>query len=179
MFINIKKRKRKNTPSVFSQIVKLFLVLMLLLGSGIESKASSNQISQQTERTISGVVSDENGEPVIGATVVVEGTSTGTTTDIDGNFSLRISSNVKTLLISYVGMIPVELAIDNNSQYNVVMNTDAVLMDDLVVVGYGTRSKRDVSIAVSSVKSDELNERPSAFNIMEGIAGKVAGVTNK
>src|SRR5690554_952124 len=174
----MKKRKRKNTPSVFSQIVKLFLVLMLLLGSGFESKASSNQISQQTERTISGVVSDENGEPVIGATVVVEGTSTGTTTDIDGNFSLRISSNVKTLVISYVGMIPVELAIDNNSQYNVVMNTDAVLMDDLVVVGYGTRSKRDVSIAVSSVKSDELNERPSAFNIMEGIAGKVAGVTN-
>ncbi len=174
----MKKRERENAPSVFSEIVKLFLVFALLLGSAIEANASSNQILQQTERSISGVVSDENGEPVIGATVVVKGTSVGTTTDVDGNFTLRISSNAKILHISYVGMSPVEVAINDNSLYNIVMKTDVVLMEDLVVIGYGTRSKKDVSIAVSSVKSDELNERPSAFNLMESIAGKVAGVSN-
>lgn len=174
----MKKRERENAPSVFSEIVKLFLGFALLLCSAIEANASSNQILQQTERSISGVVSDENGEPVIGATVVVKGTSVGTTTDVDGNFTLRISSNAKILHISYVGMSPVEVAITDNSLYNIVMKTDVVLMEDLVVIGYGTRSKKDVSIAVSSVKSDELNERPSAFNLMESIAGKVAGVSN-
>lgn len=151
---------------------------MLLVYSGVQVKASTNSVLQQPERIITGVVIDESNEPVIGATVMVEGTSRGTTTDVDGNFSLELPGDTPSLTISYVGMVPVELPIDSRSFYTVVMETDAVLMEDLVVIGYGTRSKRDVSIAVSSVKSDELNERPSAFNIMESIAGKVAGVSN-
>ncbi len=174
----MKRKQRADAPGVFSKIVKLLLILILLLSSGVQAKASSDLISQRPERTISGVVTDENGDSVIGATVVVKGTTIGTTTDIDGIFSLRIPSDAKTLQVSYVGMMTVELTIGDNSQYNVVMKPDAVLMEDLVVIGYGTRSKKDMSIAVSSVKSDELNERPSAFNIMQGIAGKVAGVTN-
>lgn len=174
----MKKRWRADALCVLPKIVKLMLVFMLLLGSGVKTKASSDFSSQRPERTISGVVMDENGDPVIGATVVVKGTTIGTTTDIDGIFNLRISDDVKTLHVSYVGMVPVDLAIGNSAQYNVVMKTDAVLMEDLVVIGYGTRSKKDMSIAVSSVKSDELNERPSAFNIMQSIAGKVAGVSN-
>ena len=174
----MKRKQRADAPGVFPKIVKLMLVLILLFSSGVQAKASSDLISQRPERTISGVVTDENGDPVIGATVVVKGTTIGTTTDIDGIFSLKIPTDAKTLQVSYVGMVPVELAISDNSQYNVVMNPDAVLMEDLVVIGYGTRSKKDISVAVGSVKSDELNERPSAFNIMQSIAGKVAGVTN-
>lgn len=174
----MKRKQRTDALGVFPKIIELMLVLALLLCGGVEAKASSNLLSQQIERTISGVVTDENGDTVIGATVVVKGTTIGTTTNIDGAFSLRIPSNAQTLQISYVGMVTVEITIGDKSQYNVVMKSDAVLMEDLVVIGYGTRSKKDMSIAVSSVKSDELNERPSAFNIMQGIAGKVAGVTN-
>src|SRR5690554_6881065 len=133
----MKRKQRADAPGVFSEIVKLMLVLMLLLCSGVEAKASSNLISQQTERTISGVVTDENGDPVIGATIVVKGTAIGTTTDLDGIFTLKIPTDVKTLQVSYVGMVTTELTIGDNAQYNVVMEPDAVLMEDLVVIGYG------------------------------------------
>lgn len=173
------KRKQKTVaPGVLTKIVGLMWVLALLFCGGVEAKASPNLISQQSGRTISGVVVDEYDDPVIGATVVVKGTTTGTTTDIEGVFALQVPSEAKTLQVSYVGMVTVDLTLGDKTHYNVVMKADAVLMEDLVVIGYGTRSKKDVSIAVSSVKSDELNERPSAFNIMQGIAGKVAGVTN-
>ena len=174
----MKRKQRVEAHGVFPKIVKLMLVLMLLFSSGVQAKVTPSLISQLPERTVSGVVTDENGEPVIGATVVVKGTSIGTTTDLDGTFTLKISTDVKTLQVTYVGMVALEVTVGGNSQYNVVMKPDTVLMEDLVVIGYGTRSKKDMSIAVSSVKSDELNERASAFNIMEGIAGKVAGVTN-
>lgn len=174
----MKRRQEADTPSVFSKIVKLMLALILLLNSGVQVKASSDLISQRTERTITGVVTDENGDPLIGATVVVKGTTIGITTDIDGIFSLEIPTDAKTLQVSFVGMVTVELPIGDQSHYNVIMKPDVVMMEDVVVIGYGTRLKKDISVAVGSVKSDELNERPSAFNIMESIAGKVAGVTN-
>lgn len=174
----MKREWRVDTPRVFPKIVKLMLIMLLLYNSGALAKASSSHTSQQPGRTISGTVTEENGDAVIGATVVVKGTTTGTTTDIDGAFSLRIPADGVTLQVSYVGMITEEILIGEATRYNVVMRSDAVLMEDLVVIGYGSRAKKDMSIAVSSIKSDELNERPSAFNIMESIAGKVAGVAN-
>lgn len=145
----MKRKQRADAPGVFSKIVKRLLILMLLLNSGLQAKASSDLVSQQPERTVSGVVTDENGDSVIGATVVVKGTTIGTTTNVDGIFTLRIPSDAQTLQVSYVGMITVDITIGDNSQYNVVMKPDAVLMEDLVVIGYGTRSKKDMSIAVS------------------------------
>lgn len=174
----MKRRQNVNAPGRMPILMKMMMVLLLFLGMGLNVHATPSPDSQQTGRNITGVVVDEEGEPVIGATVMIKGTDRGTTTGIDGSFTLNIAGGDKLLAISYVGMITAELEIGNKNHFEVVLRTDAVLMEDLVVIGYGTRSKRDVSIAVSSVKSEELNERPSAFNIMESIAGKVAGVTN-
>lgn len=174
----MKRRQRADAFSAFPGIVKMMLFLTLLLWNGIQAKASSDNILQQAEKTISGLVTDESGEPLIGVTVMVKGTRIGTTTNLDGVFTLKIPTNAGTLQFSYMGMKTMELPIGNKSQFKVAMESDAVLIDDVVVIGYGTRSKKDMSISVSSVKGDELNNRPSAFNIMQSVAGKVAGVQN-
>ncbi|MCD8260471.1 MAG: SusC/RagA family TonB-linked outer membrane protein [Bacteroides sp.] len=173
----MKKKQRADARSAMCKVVKLMFALTLLLLSSVQAKATSTILSQ-TERTISGLVKDDSGEPVIGAAVVVKGTTIGTTTDIDGLFTLKIPANAGTLQVTYMGMKTMELPIGDKTQFNVVMEPDYVLIDDVVVIGYGTCSKKDMSIAVSSVKSEELNDRPSAFNIMQSVAGKVAGVTN-
>lgn len=174
----MKRKQRADALSAFPRTVKMMFLLALLLCSGVRANAASDIILQQAERTISGVVTDENSEPLIGVAVMVKGTSLGITTNLDGVFTLKIPSNAGTLQVSYVGMKTIELPIGNKSQFNVKMESDAVLIDDVVVIGYGTRSKKDMSISVSSVKGDALNDRPSAFNIMQSVAGKVAGVQN-
>lgn len=174
----MRRKQRAATLCVVPKIFKQMLLATLLLIGGVQAKADTDTVLQQTERTISGIVTDNNKEPIIGAAVMVKGTTIGSTTDFDGKFILKIPMGVQTLQISYLGMKTMEVTITERSQYNVTMQADAVLVDEVVVIGYGTRSKKDMSIAVSSVKSDELNERPSAFNIMESVSGKVAGVTN-
>lgn len=174
----MKRKRRTDASGILPGMFKLMFLLALLLSGGAQVKASSGTVPPKQERTVSGVVTDENGEPVIGAAVVVKGTTIGTTTDVDGIFRLAIPANAKTLQFTYVGMKTVELPVSERSQYNVILKTDAIVMEDVVVIGYGTRTKKDMSIAVSSVKSEELNNRPSAFNIMQSVAGKVAGVQN-
>lgn len=174
----MKRKQRADALSAFPGTVKMMFLLALLLCGGVRTNAASDIILQQAERTISGVVTDENSEPLIGVAVVVKGTGLGTTTNLEGVFTLKVPANAGILQLSYVGMKTVELPIGNKSQFNVKMESDAVLIDDVVVIGYGTRSKKDMSISVSSVKGDELNNRPSAINIMQSVAGKVAGVQN-
>ena len=175
----MKKKQRANALGVMPKIVKLMFLLTLLSFGVVQTKASSSSsILQKTEKTVSGVITDESGIPIIGATVVVKGTTIGTTTDIDGAFSLNIPEDTETLQFSYLGMKSIELAVGNRSQFNIVMESESILIDDVVVIGYGTRTKKDMSISVSSVKGDDVNNRASDFNIMQSIAGKVAGVQN-
>lgn len=174
----MKRKQRADALSAFPGTVKMMFLLALLLCGGVRTNAASDIILQQAERTISGVVTDGNGEPLIGIAVVVKGTGLGTTTNLEGVFTLKVPANAGILQLSYVGMKTVELPIGNKSQFNVKMESDVVLIDDVVVIGYGTRSKKDMSISVSSVRGDELNNRPSAINIMQSVAGKVAGVQN-
>ena len=174
----MKRKQRANALGIVPKIVKLVFLLTLLLVSGVQAKASTNTTLQGTERTITGVITDDTGTPLIGATVVVKGTTIGTTANLDGFFSLKIPADAKMLQFSYLGMKTLELPIGNKSQFDVVLEADAVLIDDVVVIGYGTRTKKDMSISVGSVKGDDLNNRPSAFNIMQSIAGKIAGVQN-
>jgi len=171
-------KQRAGEQGIIPSNVKLMFLLTLLLLSGIQVKAFSNITVQETEKAVSGVVKDESGTPIIGANVVVKGASIGAVTDVNGAFSLRIPVNAETLQFSYLGMQTLEVAIGDKTQFNVVMHTDAVLMNDVVVIGYGTRTKKDMSTAIATVKSDELDDRASAFNIMQSLAGKAAGVQN-
>lgn len=130
----------------------------------------------QNTRTVSGKVSDETGSPLPGVYVVVKGTQNATMTDNSGNFSLNIPSSAKELVFSMIGMKELSIPIGNRGRFDVTMETDALGLDASVSIGYGTMIKRELSTSVASVDSDNLTQRATAFNIMQSLAGKVAGV---
>ncbi|QTE22831.1 TonB-dependent receptor plug domain-containing protein [Polaribacter cellanae] len=135
----------------------------------------SSLLSAQTARTIKGVIQDELGMPLPGASVVVKGTTKGTTTDFDGNFSLKVSEKAKFLTISYVGYEIKEVALKNETEFIIKMVSAASQLDEIVVVGYGSQRKSDVTTSVSSIKGDALsNENTASFS--EALTGKLAGV---
>jgi len=126
------------------------------------------------ERTISGTVRDTFGEPIIGATVRVKGTTIGTSTDSKGNFTLSVPASATTLHISYVGMKETEVHI-TGSVVNITMEEDISTLEEVVVVGYGTLRRRDLTGSVSSVDAKTIATVPVASAI-EAITGKMAGV---
>ncbi|MFR9164972.1 MAG: SusC/RagA family TonB-linked outer membrane protein [Dysgonomonas sp.] len=130
-------------------------------------------------KTISGVVLDEsNGTPLIGVSVVVKGTTVGQFTDINGGFSISVSQG-QTLEFTYLGMITKEIVVTGEmSKMTVYMKPDAILMDETVVVGYGVTRKRDISGAISSLKTDDI-KAGVVTNMSEMIKGRAAGVQVK
>lgn len=112
-------------------------------------------ISQQTKKKVTGVVKDQNGEPVIGANVSVKETTNGTITDIDGNFSLDNISNKDIIVISYIGYISQEIAIDQKTTLKVVLQEDQQTLEEVVVIGYGAVKKKDITGAIAQVKADK------------------------
>ena len=131
-------------------------------------------VTQQTIK-VKGQVVDQDGEPLIGATVRVKGASTGSVTDIDGNFQIDAASNA-TLVISYVGYKDREIAVRGRAQIDAIqMESDSQVLDQVVVVGYGTQKKADLTGSVAVVNADEL-KRVSHSNISSMLEGKVAGV---
>lgn len=131
-------------------------------------------VTQQTVK-VKGQVVDQDGEPLIGATVRVKGATTGSVTDIDGNFVIDAASNA-TLLISYVGYKDREVAVRGRAVIeSIQMEADSHVLDQVVVVGYGTQKKADLTGAVSIVNAEEL-KRVSNSNISTMLEGKVAGV---
>ncbi len=136
--------------------------------------ALSLSVSAQTI-TLSGNVQDTTGEPVIGASIVEKGnTSNGTITDLDGNFSLKVSSK-STVIVSYIGMKSQEVALNGQSKINVTLIDDAKALEEVVVIGYGTAKRKDLTGSVGSVNSDAIAAVPVA-SAVEAITGKLAGV---
>lgn len=123
--------------------------------------------------SISGVVLDANRDPVIGANVQVKGTTIGTITNLDGEFSLSVPSS-GTLVVSFIGYKVQELPL-GQSTYNIILQEDSELLDEVVVVGYGTSKKRDLTGAITSVKSEQLMAT-APTTIQEALRGKAAGV---
>lgn len=106
------------------------------------------------------MVTDNYGEPIIGANIVVKGTTNGTVTDFDGNFSLEVPASA-TLTISYIGYLTKEIPVGNNSRIAVKLVEDTQSLDEVVVVGYGVQKKSDLTGSVVNVKSEKLTERPA------------------
>ena len=138
-----------------------------------ENEVQNAQVVNQTKK-ITGKVVDETGEPLIGVSVLVKGTSVGAVTDMDGNFTVNAASNA-VLTVSYIGYTTQNVKVGNRSNISVTLKTDNKLLDEVVVVGYGTVKKRDLTGAVSSVKSDVIKMTPVA-NPMESLQGRVAGL---
>ena len=142
-----------------------------------EASASAglpNQSVNQTQK-ITGSVTDENGEPMIGVTVKVKGTNIATVTDFDGRFTLNSAGGGKQLVASYVGYSDVTVSIGTGRDLQIKMQPDEQVMDEVVVIGYGTVKRRDLTGAISSVKAEDIKESP-VLNAMEGLQGKVAGL---
>ena len=130
----------------------------------------------QNKITISGVVTDKTGETVIGASVRVKGQeSKGSITDINGKYQIVDVASNTTLIFSYIGMREQEIAVNGRSTINVKMEEDSQLIDEVVVVGYGSAKKRDLTGSIVTVKADEIASKPST-NPLASIQGKFAGV---
>ena len=126
--------------------------------------------------TVTGLVSSKSdGEPLIGATVRVKGTSQGTATDIDGNYSLKNVAADATLIFNYVGYQEVSIPVNGRNVINAEMAETASSLDELVVVGYGVAKKSDLTSSISTIKGSEINEMV-AGNAMDALQGRMPGV---
>lgn len=148
--------------------MKKYLLTMLVSTLGLSAWAQG--------LTVSGIVtSKEDGEPLIGATVRVQGTSKGTATDFDGNYTLTDVPSSATLIFNYVGYQEISIPVKGQSYINVQLSETATSLDELVVVGYGVAKKSDLTSSISTIKGSELNEMVSG-NAMDAIQGRIPGV---
>ena len=146
------------------EYARSFVCILFLLGSVFALNA----------RTIQGTVVDALGDPVISATVLIKGTTIGTVTDFDGNYSIDAPDDATTIVFSYVGMQTQELPISGNV-INVTLKEDSEVLEEVVVTGYGTTKKRDLVTSVASVSSEQLKDMPVS-TAAEAMQGKMAGV---
>ena len=157
------------------QLISVMLTLSVVGGLTICSVPAMASVEQAQTIKVSGQVVDQDGEPLIGATVRVKGSQTGSVTDIDGNFQLDAPAN-GTLVVSYVGYKDSEIAVRGRAVIEKIqLESDSQVLDQVVVVGYGTQKKADLTGSVSIVNADEL-KRVSNSNISTMLEGKVAGV---
>lgn len=147
-----------------SKIRIIGLLMAFLLFAGI--------LSAQTKQ-ISGIVTDQKGEPVIGAAVIVKGSLTGMATDLDGKYTISAEKGA-TLEFSYVGYEPHSVIVGNINQINISLKDLAVGLEEVLVVGYGTQSKKTVTTAISRVSGDALLNKP-INSVADGLKGKIAG----
>ena len=161
-------RSRKKEGVYFMSILKRQVLFMLFAFAATLCAFAQN-------KTITGLVVDGNGESIIGASVLVKGTTNGIITDIDGKFTLNDVPEAGVIQISYIGYKTQEISVKNKTNLKVVLVEDNEMLDEVVVVGYGVQKKSDVTGAMIRVGSEELNSRPVA-NAFEAMQGKAAGV---
>jgi TonB-linked SusC/RagA family outer membrane protein len=144
--------------------------------SGEKSNENGVMSAQQQRKQISGVVVDSKGTPIPGVSVVLQGTTTGVTTNMDGEFKLEIPADAQTLVFSFVGMKTQEIAISGQTVFNVTMQEETIGLEEVVAIGYGTQRKADLTGAVSTVAPDNLKQGINQ-SVSHALQGRVAGVT--
>ena len=180
---NMKLLGKKSPRSNFDLKMKLTLLIMLVFLFKTNAKTFSLNINDVSldiekemsqERVITGIVTDESGIPLPGATVLIKGTTSGASTDFDGKFSIAAKEGA-TLVFSFIGFVTQEVLISANSTINVFLVTDNTSLDEVVVVGYGTQRRKDIAGAISTVKTEELvlSSSPSVGDVLRG---KVSGL---
>ncbi|MEX2028767.1 MAG: TonB-dependent receptor [Candidatus Curtissbacteria bacterium] len=131
-------------------------------------------IAQEAEIQVTGTVSDDNGDPLPGASVRVAGTSTGTVTDMNGKYSITVSEEA-TLVFSFIGFITQEVAVGNRSEINISLKADVSSLEEVVVVGYGTKKKINLTGAVSTASGEDIANRP-VTNVQQALQGLVSNL---
>ena len=159
------KKKPKHSMEKAFWLKNLFLIACLLF-------TATPGFSQN--KTVTGTVTDATGEPLIGASVLQQGTSNGVITDIDGKYSIQVPPEA-TLEFSYVGMVKQTVKVGNRSVIDVQMNDDSQMLAETVVIGYGSAKKRDLTGSITNIKGDEIANKP-VVNPVAALQGKIAGV---
>lgn len=170
------KVKQKPVSKVLDDLFEDSGVQYAMEGSHIVLSKQEAPVANATQqaKNIAGTVLDNNGEPIIGANVIVKGTTNGTITDMDGNFSIEADAKA-TLNISYIGYLPKEIVVGNEKSIRILLTEDTKTLDEVVVIGYGTQKKADLTGAVANVSTEKLNTQ-SNVNIGQALQGKIAGV---
>ena len=156
------------------RVVGSRIVLSQQTALNIEDQPLPNTLLN-TDQTVTGTVTDENGEGLPGVSILVKGTQRGTTTDAGGKYKLDVANAEAILVFSFVGYLSQEIVVKSQSQINVSLKTDTKSLNEVVVVGYGTVKKSDLTGSVAQVKSKELNAFPTA-NVLQSLSGRAAGV---
>ena len=133
-------------------------------------------VTMSAQNVLTGRVTSENGSPLPGVYVLEKGTSNATITDADGNFTLKAASTSPALVFQMLGMVDQEIPIGNRTRFEVSMAEDTTMLDETVVVGYGTMIKRELTASVAQVDGEALTERATGLNVLQNMAGKMAGV---
>jgi len=156
-------KKNRNSERFFRNLSLMFILICM------------NTAGLLAQEKISGTVTDRNKEPLIGVNIIVAGSKLGTISDINGRFTLQVSKSNSVLVFSYIGYKTIQQAIGSKTEINISMEEDTKVMDEVVVVAYGTQKKSHLTGAVSSLKNDKLDEIPVS-TIGQALQGKLAGV---
>jgi TonB-linked SusC/RagA family outer membrane protein len=169
--------KEKLIEDILYELLKDQSVSYEIIDRNILIKASGRTESflTQQQNAVTGKISDKNGAPLPGVTVVIKGTTTGTITDTNGNYILANIPPNATLVFSFVGMRTQEIAVGNQTAINVTMQEETIGIDEVVAIGYGTSSKRVLTSAISTVDADKFRNLPVP-SITDGLAGRAAGL---
>ncbi len=165
--VKLKFMKKKSKKRILMAVLCLFTTLL----PGVSTVKT---FAQSVQEKVSGSVVDESGEPIIGATVVVEGTTSGTITDFDGNFQISVDSDAS-LSISFIGFTTQVIPVNGRSNISVTLLENTEELDEVVAIGYGVQKKSSVTGAISQVKSTDIENRTST-NVSQALQGKTSGV---
>ncbi|MDR0429755.1 MAG: TonB-dependent receptor [Tannerellaceae bacterium] len=173
------KVRTKPVSSVLESLFKGADINYSMEGTHIVLSKRDESVTQQNSRQITGTVTDTNGEPVIGANVLEKGTTNGTITDVNGWFQLTVNQQA-VLTISYIGFMATEVATGNLSNLKITLREDTKALEEVVVVGYGSVRKSDLTSSVTSVKAEDMavSARPDIASALQGIAPGVEVSTN-
>ncbi len=181
--VNLKEKvsiqaRQQSVEQVLTQVLKGYNLSFEIKDKYIiifktEERKAAQGVPQQ-KKILKGIVKDEKGEPVIGASVLEKGSTNGSITDLDGVFSIQTTPE-STLVISYIGYQTQELAVANRSTFDIILREDSEVLEEVVVVGYGTQKKSSLTGAVASVSPKELTKQ-IASNIASALQGRTPGV---
>lgn len=179
--IKVKDEKiEKLLAAIFNKTTTAFNVIntQIILKRKIQtSENSTSEISKKTlqEFTISGTILDESRLPLVGANILEKGTTNGTQTDFDGNFTIKVKSSDATLVVSFIGYVSQELPLNGQSEISISLKEDAANLDEVVIIGYGTQKKSDVTGAVARADIESFRDQGNT-SIVQSLQGTVAGL---
>ncbi|WP_341216690.1 SusC/RagA family TonB-linked outer membrane protein, partial [uncultured Wocania sp.] len=165
----------KDKPELKLKIQQLLEKSDTTITSSLTPKMVNEYIESILQTKVTGKVVDGNGDPLPGVTILIKGTSKGTSTDFDGDYSLNLESSDDTLVFSFVGFSTQEIPVNNQTVVNVTLVESASELDEVVVIGYGTQKKVNLTGSISTIKSDDIVKNSTA-NVSSALSGRLAGV---